>query len=180
MKHLKLSFIFILSVLSLASCSSDDNGDDNIGNNESIVGTWEFTRIESVIIKSNMEKYNKIIEDYSVTGHMKDFGNGNQITTFTADGKFIEKYKDETYYGMYTYVNGILNVIYDDNEDNDNFSQKVSIQNGFLSIDATLYGYAEEMEHLSETQYIELGIDPKDGKNLKIEQALAVFVYQKQ
>lgn len=180
MKQLKLSLIFILSILLLSSCSSDDNGDDNISNNESIVGSWRFTKLESVVIKSNMEKYNKIIENYSVAGYMKDFGNGNQITTFTADGKFIEKYKDETYYGAYTYVNGILSVVYDNNEDNDNFSQKVSIQNGFLSIDSTLYGYAEELEHLSDTQYQELGIDPKDGKNIKIEQASAVFVYQKQ
>lgn len=180
MKHLKLSLVFILSILLLSSCGSDDNNNDNVENKESIVGSWVLAKVESIVIKSNMTKYDKIIEDYSVAGHMKDFGNGNQITTFTADGKFIEKYQNETSYGTYTYVNGILSVVYDDNDDNDNFSLKVSIQNGFLSVDATLYGYAEELEHLSDAQYQELGIDPKDGKNIKIEQASAVFVYQKQ
>jgi hypothetical protein len=108
MKKMKLTYGFLIAIMILTSCSSDDNNDS--GNDASIVGTWTG-------VSSSFNGQNSGAPDNSIVKFTSDnraefvyegFGNnGQDISEFgdwTKSGKTLTINWDDADPGLETYI----------------------------------------------------------------------------
>jgi hypothetical protein len=95
MKFYKLPFLLFLSILFIgfSSCSKDDS--------DSIVGTWEFTKVD---VEVTAEKDAEAIKRFTASGVTSN------TTTYREDGTYSTQYHNDggIENGTYSYKDGVL------------------------------------------------------------------------
>jgi hypothetical protein len=136
----KLNILLVLFAtlalsLSVISCSKDkddkDNNDDK-KKNESIIGTWKYTKVEAGEIKTNSSANDAIIKDYIVENRLKPDFQGS-VFKFKEDGTVdrIDEGEDNPLYTIpYSFSDGILTM--------NGIVNKASINKGVLTIEIDL------------------------------------------
>lgn len=161
MKISKLFFAFMtLSLLfAFSGCSSDDD-DDN-----SIVGTWTFSKAIMSEVKTNSSENDAKIKAYFEKVLNADLK--GQKMTFTEDGKVsvssLESGSSSN--GTYTLNGGILTITYNYGDDGESIvKNEVAVEKNNLNISLN---YLEEIEYLTSADLNSIGITDPDFKATK-------------
>lgn len=161
MKISKLFFAFMtLSLLvTFSACSSDD--DDN-----SIVGTWTFSKAVVTEIETNSSENDSKINAYLEDVLKTDF-NGEKMT-FTEDGKVsVSSSEAEPYSlnGIFTFMDGVLSITWDYGDDGqETVINAAAIEKNNLNI---TQDYLEKIESLTSAELKEIGITDPEFKVTK-------------
>ena len=161
MKISKLFFALLaLSLLvTFSACSSDD--DDN-----SIVGTWTFSKAVVTEIKTNSSENDSKIKAYLEEILKTDFK--EQKMTFTEDGKVsVSSPETEPFSlnGTFTFKDGVLAITWDYGDDGQvTVKNAAAIDKNNLNI---AQDYLDDIEDLTSSELKEIGITDPNFKATK-------------
>ena len=139
-KFLFVAFALLALSLGFSSCSNDDDVIDN----NSIVGTWKFT-VATAEVESNSERNDGLIGAYVIARATEQ--NEGVILTFRANGTYEVSGTADSWTGTYTFSDGVLVL--------DGVSHNASISSSVLTL---YFDSTDEFENAELDKLIRIGI----------------------